>query len=104
MQKTKKFQRKVEDFTCEHCGYFVTGSGYTNHCPKCLYSKHVDNNPGDRANDCKALMKPIAALYSNGSYTIQQQCTICGDKVRVKANSNDDTTLLIELTTHVLYD
>ena len=104
MRMTKKFQRTTEDFTCEHCEYIVSGSGYTNHCPKCLYSKHVDINPGDRAHKCNGAMKPIAALYSNGVYTIQQECEVCGTKARIKAKENDDVTLLIELTTHVLYD
>lgn len=104
MKKTKKFQRTREDFTCEHCGAVVEGTGYTNHCPKCLYSKHVDINPGDRKNSCGGLMKPIAALYSNGVYTIQQQCDVCGRKMKIKANERDDSALLIELTTHILYD
>ncbi|HCR42265.1 TPA: hypothetical protein DIV45_02815, partial [Patescibacteria group bacterium] len=38
----KNFIRTKEDFTCENCGHRVKGSGYTNHCPKCLYSQHVD--------------------------------------------------------------
>ncbi|MEK7158524.1 MAG: RNHCP domain-containing protein, partial [Patescibacteria group bacterium] len=46
---SRTFQRRVEDFTCESCGAQVTGDGYTNHCPQCLVSKHVDVYPGDRA-------------------------------------------------------
>jgi len=38
----RKFSKKVENFTCEACGNKVKGSGYTDHCPNCLYSKHVD--------------------------------------------------------------
>ena len=55
----KRFSRRTEDFTCEHCGTKVKGNGYTNHCPQCLYSKHVDINPGDRLSDCGGLMEPI---------------------------------------------
>ncbi|MEA1909889.1 MAG: RNHCP domain-containing protein, partial [Patescibacteria group bacterium] len=55
----KNFIKTTEDFTCEHCGYNVKGTGYTNHCPKCLYSKHVDDVPGDRKNKCNGLMAPI---------------------------------------------
>ena len=36
----RNFQRHVEDFECEHCGAFVEGDGYTNHCPACLWCKH----------------------------------------------------------------
>src|SRR3989338_8156335 len=48
MTTSRRFQRTKEDFTCERCGFFVRGSGYTNHCPQCLWSKHVDVNPGNR--------------------------------------------------------
>jgi len=44
----KKFQKRIENFTCEKCGLFVKGTGYTDHCPNCLWSKHMDINPGDR--------------------------------------------------------
>ena len=54
------FTRKVEDFTCEHCGREVHGNGYTNHCPHCLHSKHVDVNPGDRAGLEAALTALLA--------------------------------------------
>ena len=38
-----------EEFICENCGKKVGKLGYScrNHCPYCLYSKHVDKNPGD---------------------------------------------------------
>ncbi|MFN2146641.1 MAG: RNHCP domain-containing protein, partial [Anaerolineales bacterium] len=36
-----KFQRRIEYFICEHCGAEVSGVGFTNHCPVCLWSKHV---------------------------------------------------------------
>ena len=51
-----RFTRVVEDFTCGQCGAAVTGDGYTNHCPLCLWSRHVDINPGDRAAECGGLM------------------------------------------------
>ena len=63
--KMKRFNRRIEDFTCEHCGTEVHGNGYTNHCPNCLWSKHVDINPGDRAADCGGLMEPIAVEIQN---------------------------------------
>ena len=52
----KKFIKVKEDFVCEHCGAEVKGDGYTNHCPKCLWSKHVDVHPGDRAAECGGMM------------------------------------------------
>ena len=57
----KKFNMIDESFICENCGKKVTKLGYTarDHCPYCLYSKHLDINPGDRECTCHGLMKPI---------------------------------------------
>ena len=53
----KQFTMRDESFTCENCHKEVKPLGYTarDHCPYCLYSKHVDINPGDRQNTCKGL-------------------------------------------------
>lgn len=36
-----------QNFICENCGKEVKKLKYTSrdHCPYCLYSKHVDNTP-----------------------------------------------------------
>ena len=51
-----------EEFICENCGHKVPKLGYScrNHCNKCLYSKHVDINPGDRKEECHGLLEPIS--------------------------------------------
>ena len=72
------FIRKTEDFICEHCGFSIEGNGYTNHCSECLYSKHVDIDPGDRANTCGGLMKPIAIEKKGKEYIIKHKCIKCG--------------------------
>ena len=87
---SNKFQRKIEDFKCENCGYQVTGSGYTNHCPRCLFSKHVDIFPGDRAELCRGLMAPVGVELEKGKYIIIQKCLICGKIWRNEASSDDD--------------
>ena len=48
----KLFSKKDESFVCENCKKKVEVLNYTSrdHCPFCLYSKHVDINPGDRLN------------------------------------------------------
>ncbi len=74
----KKFKRTKEDFTCENCGFFVVGNGYTNHCPKCLWSKHVDINPGDRLSECGGMMKPIKIEAGKSKYKLTNRCVICG--------------------------
>ncbi len=73
------FLRTKEDFVCENCGHKVVGSGYTNHCPKCLWSKHVDIDPGDREEVCKGMMKPIAVETKGGvAVKTLHKCVACG--------------------------
>jgi hypothetical protein len=86
----KLFQKKVEDFTCEHCGAGVKGNGYTNHCPKCLWSKHVDVNPGDRASACKGMMKPVEVENKKGTWMIVNECVVCGYRKRNSLSKHDD--------------
>jgi len=95
---TKKFQKTVENFVCEKCETEVTGTGYTDHCPNCLTSKHVDVNPGDRASDCKGLMDAVSTDYKGGEFTINYRCTKCGATKRVRAAAADNRDLLISLT------
>ncbi|MBQ9235456.1 MAG: RNHCP domain-containing protein [Alphaproteobacteria bacterium] len=93
----KRFSRRKEDFVCEHCGAEVSGSGYTNHCPKCLYSKHVDVMPGDRAEECHGMMRPIGIEMTRDGYIIEHQCEKCGVVKRNKANENDNFEELLHL-------
>ena len=95
--ETPKFQRKIEDFTCEHCGQAVSGTGFTNHCTACLWSKHVDVNPGDRAEACGGLMEPIAVAQKKGSYRIQFRCVKCKSERWNKAAPEDDFEMLLQI-------
>ncbi len=87
---TLKFRRKVEDFVCEYCGQEVKGNGYTNHCPKCLWCKHVDIFPGDRNNSCLGLMEPVGLELERGIYQIIHRCKRCGEDKKTKAVAEDD--------------
>jgi len=87
---SSKFKRKIEDFICEKCGAEVKGNGFTNHCPKCLCSKHVDIFPGDRAEKCGGLMEPILADESGGEWFIIHKCQKCGKEQRNKISKDDD--------------
>ncbi|MDY0096914.1 MAG: RNHCP domain-containing protein [Candidatus Dojkabacteria bacterium] len=93
----KKFKRKIENFICENCGASVHGNGYTDHCPSCLFSKHVDINPGDRNNDCKGLMEPIAAEVRREGYRIYYRCQDCGFTHRVKSAPEDKFEVILPL-------
>jgi len=94
----KKFQRTIENFVCEHCGEKVIGNGYTNHCPKCLWSKHIDNNPGDRANLCHGLMEPINLIVKGKEWIIIHQCQSCGKIQKNKAVLSDNREKLVKLS------
>ncbi len=84
------FKRKIENFTCGHCGAKVVGNGYTNHCTKCLWSRHVDKHPGDRAEECGGLMRPEQVELIQGEYVITHKCERCGAIRRVKAAKDDE--------------
>lgn len=94
---SKKFQRKIEDFECEHCGAEVKGNGYTNHCPKCLWSKHVDVNPGDRAEVCGGMMEPIEVEKRGEEFFIIHKCVKCGFRRANIAEQEDDFDLLVKI-------
>ena len=97
----KQFTKRDEEFICENCGEKVSKLGYTSrdHCPHCLYSKHVDNMPGDREAECRGLLKPIQVeLDSKKGYVIIYKCEKCGAIRKNKAADDDDKYLLIKLT------
>ena len=95
---TKKFQRTKENFVCENCGFKVKGSGYTNHCPRCLWSQHVDVNPGDRQAACRGMMSPIGVKLKGGEYIILHQCLKCGFEKKNKAAEADDFDIILRLS------
>ena len=94
------FQRKSENFTCEHCGAAVLGNGYTNHCPNCLWSKHVDVDPGDRLAACAGLMKPLRIEGIVDRYVIVQKCEKCGLERKNKAWPEDMEAVVKLAATH----
>jgi hypothetical protein len=94
----KSFTRTIEDFNCAHCGAVVHGNGYTNHCPECLWSRHVDNNPGDRASDCGGMMKPISAQPDGARYIITHKCERCGHEKRQRTSDDDNIDAIIEIS------
>ena len=99
----KRFTKTVEDFTCAHCGAFVSGNGYTNHCPHCLYSRHVDNTPGDRASNCGGMMTPIAIEKDGEKFIIVHKCEKCGKTIRQHAADNDDIDAIISISANTSF-
>lgn len=92
---SQKFQRNIEDFVCEHCGVHIKGTGYTNHCPQCLWSKHVDVFPGDRAEACGGLMEPVGLVMKKGGYAITHRCVRCGEERTTKCAPEDHIEVLL---------
>jgi hypothetical protein len=95
---SKKFQKNIEDFTCEHCKFSVPGIGYTNHCPHCLWSKHVDVNPGDRQSDCNGMMKPTEIQLDHGQYILIHKCEKCGLEKANKTVKDDSFEEILKLS------
>lgn len=87
-------------FICRHCGYQVAPLGYTSrdHCPKCLYSIHIDNVPGDRANECLGDLVPISIESSSKKgYIITYKCSKCGEIKRNKSADDDSFETMLEI-------
>ena len=95
-----QFQKNKEDFVCEVCGAEVSGNGYTNHCPQCLWSKHVDVKPGDRAEACGGIMEPIGVEKKDGDYNILHKCVKCGFERKNKAVKDDNFDMLVQVSTN----
>lgn len=96
----KQFIMRNDSFICEHCGKEVSKSDYTarDHCPYCLYSKHVDINPGDRMNTCKGLLAPIGIEKFKQSYKIVYQCEKCHQLHKNIASNDDSIEEIIRLS------
>jgi len=95
------FIARQEQFKCEHCNEDVEpleNGSYRNHCPHCLYSKHVDaEGPGDRASDCEGLMEPIGLDHKGAKgWMILHKCTKCGKEIPNIAAPDDNLAPLSE--------
>lgn len=100
--EVKRFQKNVENFVCENCGAEITGDGYTNHCQSCLWSKHVDINPGDRAATCGGKMKPVAVNLVSGEYVLTHTCQNCGHQKRNKISPKDNFDKVVEIAAEMV--
>ncbi len=95
----KKFKMIDVSFVCRNCNFQVEPLGYTarDHCPKCLYSIHVDINPGDRANTCFGNLVPYNIEKFKDTYKILYKCDKCGElKKNIMAN-DDNYDLILEI-------
>ena len=82
-------------FECLHCRQWVPtggpmGTRHRNHCPFCLWSRHVDRQTsGDRGARCGGTMQPVGLTFKGeetdkygrprqGEIMIIHQCEECG--------------------------
>lgn len=94
------------DFTCIHCrnfvsaGYLHAGVNNRNHCPYCLWSRHMDHfKAGDRMSACKAPMEPVGLTMkrshkkygtaSGGELMLAHLCTAC-EQISINRIAADD--------------
>jgi RNHCP domain-containing protein len=80
----------------------LTNGSYRNHCPRCLYSRHVDEVPGDRASGCGGLMRPVALRVGTAKgMQLVHRCERCGarrvNRVARDTDAPDDLAAVLRL-------
>jgi hypothetical protein len=97
---THRRRRGPDSFRCRRCRLDVPlaapGTQHRNHCPNCLWSRHVDDDvPGDRAADCAGSMEPIGvSVRDDGEWALVHRCTPCAT-VHVNRIAGDDNPLML---------
>lgn len=81
-------------FRCIVCNWAVNaeafGTSHRNHCPRCLWSRHLDDEPGDRRCACRSAMEPIAIeVRKDGEWSIVHRCSGC-NTIRTNRIAGDD--------------
>jgi hypothetical protein len=99
-------------FKCSHCHQAIIdieniGTRHRNHCPKCLWSLHVDDMiSGDRKSLCHGQMEPVGLTFKNegknkygklrqGELMIIHSCKSC-DKISINRIAGDDESEMIK--------
>jgi DNA-directed RNA polymerase subunit RPC12/RpoP len=93
--------REPASFRCVRCSADVPasapGTAHRNHCPVCLWSRHVDDEPGDRRSDCHASMEPIAITVRGDEWVLIHRCGACGELSSNRIAGDDSPLLLMRL-------
>jgi hypothetical protein len=99
-RRTRTRHRGPDSFRCRRCrldvSFTAPGTQHRNHCPNCLWSRHVDDDvPGDRAADCSGSMEPIGiSVRDDGEWALVHRCTACAT-VHVNRIAGDDNPLML---------
>ena len=103
-----------QGFTCRNCKLYVScapslaGVQNRNHCPFCLWSRHLDGlSAGDRGAGCRGKMRPVGLTtkrgrnkYANqrdGELMIIHRCTVCAKIVINRIAADDGAAMIFEL-------
>lgn len=98
-----RHNRSTNDvFKCKNCRRFIGplpyGGHHRNHCPFCLYSRHVDESKGDRLNECSSKMAPIGYFQRpNGEYVLVHRCLGCDFERFNRIAGDDNFELMLTL-------
>lgn len=89
-------------FTCIHCRRQIPttsyGTKHRNHCPLCLWSRHVDDEPGDRRCACRSPMEPVALeVRRDGEWAIVHRCAGCSTLKTNRIAGDDHELALLAL-------
>ena len=97
-----RYEACNESFPCANCKKMISpegaGTHHRNHCPYCLSSIHVDNEPGDRKSDCKGIMEPVSIwVKDDGEWSIVHRCKKCSKLGTNRSAADDNPVLLMSI-------
>ncbi|PKL19587.1 MAG: RNHCP domain-containing protein [Spirochaetae bacterium HGW-Spirochaetae-5] len=98
----RKYINEHNAFICEKCGRSVvtaiSGTLNRNHCPECLWSRHVDLRTGDRMSVCRGMMEPIGIwVRLDGEWALIHRCVKCGFIRSNRIAGDDNQTRLMHI-------
>jgi len=101
----KKAKDKQNDFRCSNCKLMVPakapGTQHRNHCPNCLWSRHVDSSVGVRLGvlACGDRMRPIQTRLTSKDVQILHRCEGCDHPKWNRIAADDNISVLLGLET-----
>ncbi|GAA0939738.1 RNHCP domain-containing protein [Nonomuraea longicatena] len=98
---------RTETFTCVRCGLTATTASPAgvrrNHCPRCLYSRHVVDHVEGGPSECGARMAPIAvAVLRDGDWALIHRCVTCGELTSSPIAGDDNQFILMRMAVRPL--
>ena len=96
---SRKSRPDRQGFCCIHCRRQIDagafGTRHRNHCPHCLWSRHLDDEVGDRRSACAQPMRPIGLeSREDGEWAVIHRCIGCG-VLRTNRVAGDDHELAL---------